>query len=78
MTFQFVVAVKWTKNSQQLTRTARNWMKRSLEVKHNFSFLWRYNLPGQVQHSLQDVAAVFGAGFTEQSVVCLLGEEKDH
>lgn len=28
--------------------------------------------PGQVQHSLQDVGAIFGTGFAEQSAVCLL------
>lgn len=32
--------------------------------------------PGQVQHGLQDVGAIFGAGFTEQCVIGLLGMDK--
>lgn len=34
--------------------------------------------PGQVQHSLQGVGAIFGTRFTEQSVVRLLREDRNH
>ena len=37
----------------------------------------RWNIsPGQMQHGLEDVGAIFGASFTEQSVVCLVGKDR--